>query len=358
MEKRMFWLAVWFVLVGALAGCQQAESPSPVLAKEIVFYDWQEDMPQSVLDAFTKEYGIKVKYLVYDSQEEAIANMQAGQSYDIVVMESRYIPQLVKENFLAELDQRNLSNLKNLSANFRELTYDPGNRYSIPFNWGTTGLIVRSDLVKEPVTRWADLWDKRYAGRNALWFGQPREVVGLTLKSLGYSANSDKPEELEAALARLLELQPAVIKIEDPNVQWPEVLADGQVVVAMGYAVDVIAGQKLNPSITYILPKEGALMWNDTFCIPVKSPNKFTAELFLNFLMRAEINAKIVNENLYATPNEAAYSFIKPDIFNNPLIFPKNKEVIDAELILPMSPEGEKHFAEIWEKFIQAGKQP
>ena len=104
-------------------------------------------MPQSVLDAFTDEYGVKVNYLIYESQEEAIANMKAGKIYDVVVMESRFIPQLVRENRLAELDQKNLDNTKNLSANFRELAYDPGNHYSIPYNWGTTGLIVRSDLV-------------------------------------------------------------------------------------------------------------------------------------------------------------------------------------------------------------------
>lgn len=330
-------------------------TPTPIpLAKEITFYDWAEDMPQSVLDAFTEEYGVKVNYLTYESQEEAIAKMKAGQIYDVVVMESRYIPLLVKENLLAELDRRNLDNTKNISPNFRELAYDPGNHYSLPYNWGTTGLVVRSDLVAEPITRWADLWDSRYAGRTAYWFGQPREVLGLALKSLGYSANSEKRAELEAALARLLELKPTIIPIEDPSVHWPEALADGQMVVAMGYASDVLFGQELNPSITYVLPREGALLWNDTFTIPASSPNKVTAELFLNFLMRADINAKIVNENLYATPNEAAYEFIETDILNNRIIFPKNEDLHNAELILPLSPQGQQLYDEIWERFTTA----
>jgi spermidine/putrescine transport system substrate-binding protein len=350
---RYFYAGLALIMLAACGSPMPPPSTSTPLplAKVLTLYDWEEDMPQSVLDAFKEEYGIKVNYFTYESQEEAIANIKAGEIYDVVVMESRFIPHLVQGNLLAELDQRNIPNLKNLSADFRELAYDPGNRYSIPYNWGTTGLVVRSDLVAEPVTCWADLWDGRYAGRTAYWFGQPREVLGLTLKSLGYSANSEKREELEAALARLLELKPTIIRIEGLRAHWPEVLANGQVVVAMGYAYDVLLGQELNPAITYVLPREGALLWNDTFVIPANSPNKVNAELFLNFLMRADINAELVNNNLYATPNEAAFPFIDPEILNNELIYPSNEVLNNAELILPLSPAGQRLHDEIWERF-------
>jgi spermidine/putrescine transport system substrate-binding protein len=131
-------------------------------------------------------------------------------------------------------------------------------------------------------------------------------------------------------------------------------MSSGQAVITMGYAIDVLEGSEQNPSISYILPKEGALLWNDTFIIPANSPNKYTAELFVNFLMRADINAKIANENLYASPNEAAYPFIDPDVLNNPLIFPPNEELINAELILPLTPEGQGLYDEIWERFTNA----
>ena len=352
------WLSLALILFVACNAQTPAPTPIPSpmpLAKELVFYDWEEDMPQSVLKAFTEEYGVKVNYLVYESQEEAIETMKAGQIYDVVVMESRFVPLLVQANLLTELEQRNLSNLKNLSANFRELAYDPGDHYSVPYNWGTTGLVVRSDLVESPVTRWADLWAPRYAGRVGLWMGQRREVISLTLKSLGYSANSEDPVELEAALKRLLELKPNVLTLEDFDpYSSAGALTSGQAIIAMGYTGDVLGGNEHHTALSYILPEEGALLWNDTFIIPANSPNKYTAELFLDFLMRADINAKIANENQYATPNEAAYPFIEPEILNNPLIFPPNEKLVHAELILPLTPEGQQIYDDIWKRFTAA----
>lgn len=346
----------WLMLL-LLAACGTSTPPpttptSIPLAKEIFFRDWEGDMPQSVLDAFTAEYGIKVNYVIYESQEEAIEDIKAGQTYDVVVMESRLIPLLIQQNLLAQLDQRNLPNTKNLSASFRELAYDPGNRYSIPYSWGTTGLVYRSDLVDEPVTRWSDLWDPRYAGRVALWTGQSREVISLTLKSLGYSANSESPTELEAALERLIELKTKFLAVEDFDLYTSAgILNSGQAVIAMGYANDVLLGRESNPSISYTLPKEGALLWNDTFVIPANSPNKYTAELFLNFLLRANINAQVVNENLFATPNEAALPLIKTEILSNPVIFPANSDLANAELLLPLSPQGQQLYGQIWQRF-------
>ncbi|MSP12224.1 MAG: spermidine/putrescine ABC transporter substrate-binding protein [Chloroflexi bacterium] len=345
------------VLFAVYRGVDSTKTPivtpaAPPLAAELVLYDWKENMPQAVLDAFTQEYGVKVNYLTYEAQPEAIDNMRAGQTYDVVVIDSRFIPMLAKAGLLAALHKNNIPNLRNISANFRELAYDPDNRYSVPYNWGTTGLVVRSDLVAEPVTRWADLWDSRYAGRTGIWAGQDREMIGLTLKSLGYSANSMKPGELERALQRLLELKRDVVFLGDYDpASSADVLASGGVVIAMGYASDLLLGREKNPAITYVLPQEGALMWNDTFVILANSRNQYTAELFLNFLMRPDINAQIANENHYATPNEAALPFIDPAILNNPVIFPPNDSLVKAELILPLDEAGQKLYADIWRRF-------
>jgi spermidine/putrescine transport system substrate-binding protein len=325
------------------------------LAKELVYYGWGDDIPQPVLDEFLKEYGVKVNCLAYDSQEEAIATIKAGEIYDVVLLESRFIPLLIKAGMLYELDHSIIQNTKNISANFRELAYDPNNRYSLPASWGTTGLVVRNDLITEPVTRWVDLWDPRYAGKVGIWMDEPREVIGLTLKSLGYSANSENPSELEDALASLLILKPRLVAFDDSNFSNPDgVMVTGQVVVSMGYAGDAMDAGEYNPAVSYILPQDGALIWNDAFVVPANSPNRYTAELFLDFLMRADISAMISNLYGYATPNEASYPFVDPEILDNPLVFPKSEDLVNAELILPLTPEGQQLYDDIWQRFSDA----
>ncbi len=343
-----------------LGGCAGSAVPSPTaqpLADELILYNWEDDIPQSVLDMFTQEYGVKVKYIVYESQDEAIANMRAGKAYDVVTMEGRDIPLLVREHILTVIDLSHVPNFKNVSANFRNLIYDPDNRYSIPYNWGTTGLVVRSDLIPEPVTRWADLWDPRYAGRIGIWAGQSREVIALTLLALGYSANSENPTELAAVLDRLLKIKPHVHFLEDFDLNdSSKVMASGQVWISMGYAADAIRGHEINPAIRYVMPEEGALLWGDTFVIPASSPHPYTAEVFLNFMLRPEISAQMVNEQGYPMANDAARSLIHPDILNNPVIYPHDDDLKNASLILPLSPEGQTRYDNLWKHFLAAGQ--
>lgn len=327
-----------------------ASTPIP-LAKELIFYDWDGDMPQSVLDAFESEYNVRVTYLAYESQEEAIENLGEGLVYDVIVMESRFIPSLVDQGLLASLDRQNIPNLKNISANFRELAYDPDNRYSVPYNWGTTGLVVRSDLVAAPISSWNSLWDPQYAGRVGIWKGQPRETIGLTLKALGYSANSENQVELEEALEYLMQLKSHALIIEDYNSYTSAyMLVEGQAVMTVGFAYDVLEGSRLNGSITYVLPQEGALLWGDNFIVPSNSQDQYTAELFIDFLMRPEINAEIANQNLYATPNEAAFPYIQPELLNNPVVFPSAESLRNSEVILPLSGRGQEMYDDVWDR--------
>lgn len=327
-----------------------ASTPIP-LAKELIFYDWDGDMPQSVLDAFESEYNVRVTYLAYESQEEAIENLGDGLVYDVIVMESRFIPSLVDQGLLASLDRQNIPNLKNISANFRELAYDPDNSYSVPYNWGTTGLVVRSDLVAAPISSWNSLWDPQYAGRVGIWKGQPRETIGLTLKALGYSANSENQVELEEALEYLMQLKSHALIIEDYNSYTSAyMLVEGQAVMTVGFAYDVLEGSRLNGSITYVLPQEGALLWGDNFIVPSNSQDQYTAELFIDFLMRPEINAEIANQNLYATPNEAAFPYIQPELLNNPVIFPSAESLRNSEVILPLSGRGQEIYDDVWDR--------
>lgn len=343
-----------FCAVRAWAGASAAPS-----AAEIVLYDWLEDIPQSVLDAFTKETKIKVKFEVFNSQEEALANLRAGHVYDVVVIDGRFIPILKNEGLLAKLNYENLLNFKYISPNFRGLSYDPENHYSVPYSWGTTGLLVNTGKKHPPIKSWADLWDERYAGRVAISVSYPREAIGLTLKSLGYSANSEKVSEVEAALTRLLQLKtnPTFLYRYYPDFGTPS-LGSGEVDIAVGFSGDLLEGRKKGLNIEYILPEEGLLLWADTFVVPAKSRNKAAAELFIDFILRPEMSAEIVNQKYYASTNEAARRFVQPQILKNEAIYPTDAMLMKAEIIEPLSPEGQKMYDRIWKKFLDAYPKP
>ncbi|MEW5961051.1 MAG: spermidine/putrescine ABC transporter substrate-binding protein, partial [Chloroflexota bacterium] len=310
-----------------------------------------EDIPLSVLEAFTAEYGVNVIYLTYETQDEGLANLRAGKVYDVVVFDNDYIPGLVAEGLVAEIDYRHVPNFKNIMPNFRDLTYDPQNKHSIPFNWGITGLLVRSDLVQRPVTRWADLWNLPANAKIGLR-SEMRELLVPALKALGYSANSENPDELEAALAHLLKIKQQIIIVDPYAEALIPLLSQGEIVIAVGWAEDALLAQETNAAIDYVLPQEGILIWGDNFVIPAHSPNKYTAELFLNFLLRPEISAQIVNDNYYATVNEAALPFIDPEIRHNPIIFPPNEALTNAEIYFPLNPQGNELYTEISQRFL------
>lgn len=356
MNNRALSMIAFISLVITLLGCTAdaalVPTPTPpVLANELIFYDWEEDMPQSVLDAFTQEYGVKVTYLAYENQKEALANIRAGQVYDVVVFDNDNIPTLLAEGLLAEIDYRHVPNFKHISPNFRDLAYDPENKHSVPWNWGTTGLVVRSDLLEQPVNSWASLWDPRYAGKIAIR-NEPREIIAVALKSLGYSVNTTNVDELRAAQAQLLKLSKPVTIIGADAEDAVAPLLSGQTTILVGWVEDVLTAREENDTITYVLPQDGAMVWGDNFVIPANSPRKYTAEVFINFLMRPEINAQIVNENSYATANEGARPFIDPEISNDPAVFPDNKTLANAEVYLPLGPETEILYAKIWQEFL------
>ena len=343
------------VVIGCTPSFRQNKSTPTALAGEIILYDWESDIPQAVLDAFTREYGVRVRYKTYESQEGIFDELQRGEVYDVVVLDSDILPIYTEADLLAELDYANLPNFKNIAANFRDLIYDPGNKYSIPYSYGTTGLVVRTDLVSEIPSRWSDLWDKQYAGKIGVRRDVPYDLIGITLKSLGYSINSEDDQELAEAEKKLMELRPRVILVGSTAEEAMPLMLDGTIAVLVGWSEDVWYGKPRNPAITYILPQEGTLLWGDNFVIPANSPNRYTAEVFLNFLLRPEISAQIVNYTYYATANEAAIPLVDRQIRSSTLVFPNADDLSKAEIFLPHTLEGKEKYQILWERFLAGG---
>lgn len=328
-------------------------SPSP----ELVLRTWENDLPPDVMERFTKETGIQVRLESYESQEEAVADIEDSKPGDVVVMDGRFIPGLIEKKALVRIDRSNLPNFRYISVAFRDLSFDPGNLYSVPYQWGTTGIVYRRDLTGREITRWADLWDPAFAGKVGIWKGQGREVIGLTLKMLGYSANSENPQELAAAMEKLAELKTGIVWIEsiDPYTSVPG-LVDGRLVIAQGYAFDEVEGQLQNPEIKFVLPAEGAVLWSEHFIIPAHSHYKVEAERLINYLLESTVMAEIVSFNHYAPANDGAIALLSPDIRADPLIFPPENVLANAEIIFSISDPAEQLYLSSWEEFTTGVK--
>lgn len=283
------------LLVALLVSCSvpATSPPQPTLARTLTLFNWPDYMPQSVLDAFEAEYGVHVVYIPYESMEEAVDRIRQGQQFDVAVLEQDVIPVLRAEGRLAPLDFINIPNIRNISPDFRNLVFDPENRYSVPYNWGTTGIVVRTDLLSKPIERWADLWDPVFAGQVAVR-DQPVEVIGTALMALGYPLNTTDPVHLAAAERKLLELRPVTIFHEADGDSVLPALLDGKIAVLLGWAGDALAARAENSAIAYILPAEGAALWQDAFTVAATSKNHDTAEVFINFLLRADIGAQLI----------------------------------------------------------------
>ena len=309
-------------------------------------------MPRSISDDFAQAYDVKVRYVVYETQQEAMTQMKAGAAYDLVVMNNSNLSKLIQDGFLASIDFQNVLNFKNVSPNFRDLLFDPGNEHSVPIEWGITGIIVRTDRVSRPITRWADLWDPAFAGKVGVW-GIERDVIGFTLKSLGYSLNSEDPRELAAAQKRLLALKQNSFLIDLDLPSAADLLLSGRADLVYGWSYDFLEARKHSDAITFVYPAEGTMIWCDNLTIPANAQHKLLAEQFINYLLRPEVSAEITNQIYVATPNDAARPFVNPALRDDPVIFPTQANLQNAELYFPLSSAAQATYDQIWQRFLQ-----
>lgn len=353
MKIRLIFLFIT-VSFATLAGCDapvdtlKAIPPPP---KEIKYCDWIGYEIQPVLEAFEKEYHLKVNYMGLETAESFIEAIRAKEC-DLAVLGNELIQSLIAEGQLAAINYHNIPNFKNIAANFRDPAYDPQNKYSIPYRWGTTGLLVRTDKVAKPIKRWADIAD---TGRVALW-QMSRDVLAVALKATGHSVNTEAPEALEAALNFLLKIKPNLVMWPptEPSIVPP--LIQGQAVIAFGWSFDALAARTADANIAYIIPEEGTILWGENLTIIASSPHKAMAESFINFLLRPEMSAQNSNILHFATANEAARAWVDQKWANEPIIFPPNDSLKKSETIQPLSPKGQKLYDQIWERFLASLK--
>jgi spermidine/putrescine-binding protein len=330
--RRVFPLFVIFVLVAALAAAcgTSPEAAEGELAKELHVYNWSEYIDPEIYADFEEEFGVKVIEDTFSSNEDLLAKLQAGATgYDVIVP-SDYMVTIMRElDLLAALDYANIPNSSNIDETFIDPPYDPGNTYCVAYQWGTTGIGYDANVFEEPPDSWSYLFDPAVAGQYAgkiSMLNDPREALGAALKYLGYSLNSIDEAELEAA-KQLLVQQKALVSTYDSE-GFEDLLAAGETQLAHAWSGDVFAAAEEADNIWYVIPEEGGVIWTDNLCIPKSAANKYTAEVFINYLLRPEVGAKITNYTWYGSPNKASQEFIDEEILNEPAIYPPD-DVMD-----------------------------
>lgn len=289
-------------------------------SKELNLFIWSAYVSQPVLKAYEKRTGFHVRFDTYDSNQTLLEKLRAGVTeYDVIVPTNWLITSLVRLKLIDRLDHKRLPAINNLGARFRNPEYDPGNAYSIPFVWGTDGIGYDTTKVKGPVDSWSVLWDPQYKNRISM-LDNAGDCFTAALKWHGHSLNSSNPKELLEARDTLAHQKPLVKVYNSSN--FDEILLSGDVWIAYGYSGQLAHATQQNHDLAYVIPREGSLVWADTLAIPSNAPHKDAAYAFLNFMLDPHIAAEITNSTGYASANEAAKAFIKPEILRDPAFYP------------------------------------
>jgi spermidine/putrescine-binding protein len=267
---------------------------------------------------------------LYDTNEALLAKVQTGNvDYDVLCPSNYPIQILLHQNLLRPLDHTALPNLANMDPRFLDRDYDRGNRYSVPYFWGTCGIGYKKSRVGR-IDSWKALWDPSYQGR-VLMLDDSRETLGTALKLLGQSVNSKDPAVLAAAQRLLVEQKPLVKAYDAAN--FHDVLLSGDVWLAQGWNGQFAKVMAADPDIEYVIPREGSTLFIDSLVIPASAPHPQLAHAFIDFTMEPEIAAEICRTMRYSTPNRAAVALLPPDVRGNAAIFPPDDVVARTELI-------------------------
>lgn len=322
--------------------------------KIVNVYAWSGVIPDSAIQQFEKETGIKVNFSTYDSNEIMYAKLKASKNpgYDIVEPSSYYIDRMRRQGMLEKLDKSKLSHFRNLNPDFLNAPYDPKNNFSLPFVWGVTGIFVNKNYINpKTITRWSDLWDKKYADQ-LMMLDDTREVFSMALRVLGYSVNDDNPAHIEKAYQKLKELLPNV-KIFSSAVL--SILIDEDAHVGMAWNGDVYKSSKENHALEFIFPQDGFVIWVDNFAIPKDAPHRENAYKFLNFMLRAEVARDIALDNNFPTPNLAAQKLLPADVKNNPVVYPSHDVLRRGEFQTDVGDDALAQYEKYWERLKMGG---
>ena len=319
MKKNVFALVLTLVMVMSLtiglAGCGNSATNG-----EVNVYNWGEYIDEELLDKFTEETGIKVNYDTYSDNESLYSMLSSGSAnYDVVIPSDYMISRMIDEDMLEELNFDNIPNFQYIDDAYKGLEYDPEDRYSVAYTWGTVGIIYNTTMLDYVPDSWSVLWDENLSGQ-ILMFNNSRDAIGIALKYLGYSQNTTDPEQITEAVDLLIQQKPLVqAYVMD---QIFDKLEGGEAAVGPYYAGDAITMIEENPDLAFVVPKEGTNLFVDAMCIPKGAQNKENAEAFINFMCDPENMAANIEYIAYSSPSSAARELLSDDLKNSEICYP------------------------------------
>lgn len=357
MKQILAHLILLFSLASSIAACAAAPQVGATddmqPAKEIVLFNWTDYMNPEILAQFEQETGIHVVEDYFSSNEELVAKLKGGASGYALIIPSEYtVPLLIQSGLVAPLNKNNIPNLVNLGQRFQDNDLDPGNAHCVPYQWGVSGILYLSDQIDAPDS-WAVLFnaqpnDPQYGRMTML--DDARESFAAALFYLGYDPNTTNENELEQAKALLIQARRGLSGYDSDT--FEDLVASGENLVSHGWNGEaLIAQQEQNPSLQFIIPKEGSVIWMDELCIPATATpaQKLAAEMFINFILRPDVGAALSEYIGYATPNAAAEALLPEKIRNNPVIYPPESERTRLQFLKPLG-EFDAVYIRLWDE--------
>jgi spermidine/putrescine transport system substrate-binding protein len=316
MKKRLALVLACVLVLSALVSlcaCSRKET--------LHVYNWEDYIDPAVIEMFEEEYNVNVKYSAFTTNEDMFALLQSGAtSYDVIFPSDYIIERMIADDLIAPIDYSLVPNFSNVDPQFASgLDFDPEGAYSVPYMWGTVGILYNTTMVEEPIDSWDVLWDERYAD-NILMLDSIRDSLGIALKRLGYSLNTRDEAEIEEAKNSLIEQKQYVLSyVVD---QGKDKMVRGEAAIAVVWSGDAAYSIAQNPDLDYVIPKEGSNIWVDSMVIPANSEHKELAHAFIDFMCRADIaqmNAEYIG---YSSPNAAAVELLDDEVKNDERFYP------------------------------------
>ncbi len=349
MKNKKFALCAMLATSVVLSSCSSGSSDQASNG-EVNIYNWGEYIDESLIDQFEEETGIKVNYDTFDSNESMYVKLKnGGVNYDLVIPSDYMIEKMKNEDMLEELNYDNIPNYQYIREDLKNASFDPENKYSVPYFWGTVGILYNTTMVSDPVDSWDILWNDKYTNQIFMYDSQ-RDSLMVALKKLGYSLNTTNEAELEEAKQLLIDQKPLVQAYVGDPIRDKMIGEEGALAVV--YSGDAVFCIEQNPNLAYAIPKEGSNTWYDSMVIPKGAKNKENAEIFINFMTNPDNALKNTEYIGFATTNQATFDMLPEETKSSVAYWPPAEAIVNNEVFTSLDAETTALYDKIWTEVL------